>query len=93
MGIIQCALGMGLANVLYECDYPMCPVNGASQCALGMGLDNVPWELPWEWDLSNVPWEWDYPMCSVKELANVLCKWDYPMYPGNGTIKCVLERN
>ena len=41
---------MGLANVLYECDYPMCPVNGASQCALGMGLDNVPWEL-------------DYPMC------------------------------
>ena len=50
------------------------------QCALGMGL-------------SNVPWEWDYAMCSGKEQANVLRKWDYPMYPGNGTIKCVLERN
>ena len=58
----------------------MCPGNGTSQCALGIGQ-------------SNVPWEWDYPMCSGKELANVLCKWDYPMYPGNGTIKCVLERN
>ena len=34
---IQCALGMGLANV---------PGNGTSQCALGMGLAN----LPWEWD-------------------------------------------
>ena len=36
-GTIQCALGMGLANVLYEWDYPMTP---------GMGLANV----PWEWD-------------------------------------------
>ena len=43
---------MGLANVLYEWDYSMCPGNGASQCALGMGL-------------ANVPWEWDYPMCPV----------------------------
>ena len=43
---IQCALGMGLANVLYEWDYPMCPGNGASQCAQGMGLSNV----HWEWD-------------------------------------------
>ena len=42
---------MGLANVLYEWDYPMCRGNGASQCALGMGL-------------VNVPWEWDYPMCT-----------------------------
>ena len=42
---------MGLANVLYELDYPMCRGNGASQCALGMGL-------------VNVPWEWDYPMCT-----------------------------
>ena len=58
----------------------MCSVNGTSQCALGIGL-------------SNVLWEWDYAMCSGKELANVLCKWDYPMYPWNGTIKCVLERN
>ena len=58
----------------------MCPVNGANDCALGMGL-------------SNVPREWDYPMRSGKELANVLSKWDYPMCPGNGTIKCVLERN
>ena len=36
-GTIQCALGMGLANVLYEWDYPI---------ALGIGLANV----PWEWD-------------------------------------------
>ena len=44
---IQCALGMGLANVLCEWDYPMCPMgmgNGASQCALGMGLASVPCE-------------------------------------------------
>ena len=41
-GTIQCALGMELANVLYEWDYPMCPGNWASQCTLGMGLANVP---------------------------------------------------
>ena len=40
----QCSLGMELANVLYEWDYPMCPWNGASHCALGMGIANVPWE-------------------------------------------------
>ena len=43
-GTIQCALGMGLANVLCEWDYRMCPVNGTIQCAQGMGLANVPWE-------------------------------------------------
>ena len=37
---------MGLANVPWEWDYPMCPGNGANQYALGMGLSNV----PWEWD-------------------------------------------
>ena len=36
-GTIQCALGMGLANV---------PWKGTSQCAPGMGLSNV----PCEWD-------------------------------------------
>jgi len=41
-GTIQCALGMGLDNVLYKWDYPMCPGNEASKCALGMGLANVP---------------------------------------------------
>ena len=41
---IQCALGMGLANLPWEWDYPMYPGNGTSQCALGMGLSNVPWE-------------------------------------------------
>ena len=45
-GTIQCALGMGLANVLYELDYPIFPGNGTSQCALGMGLSNE----PREWD-------------------------------------------
>ena len=35
-GSIQCALGMGLGNVLW---------NGTIQCALGMGLANVHWEL------------------------------------------------
>ena len=45
-GTILCALGMGLANVPWEWDYPMCPGNGTSQRALGMELAN----LPWEWD-------------------------------------------
>ena len=33
-GTIQCAMGMGLANVHWEGDYAMCPVNGANQYAL-----------------------------------------------------------
>ena len=37
---------IGLVNVHWEWDYPMCPGNGTSQCALGMGLAYV----PWEWD-------------------------------------------
>ena len=37
----QCALGMGLANVPWDWDYPMCPGNETSQCSLGMGLANV----------------------------------------------------
>ena len=45
-GTIQCALGMRLANVPWEWDYPICPGNESIQCALGMGLAN----LPWEWD-------------------------------------------
>ena len=49
---------MGLVNVLFELDYPMCSGNGTIQCALEMGL-------------SNVPWEWDYPMYAGKKLANV----------------------
>ena len=40
----QCALRMGLANVPWEWDYPMCLGNGTIQCALGMGLVNVHWE-------------------------------------------------
>ena len=50
---------MGLANVLYEFDYPMSPGNGASQCALGMGLANVKKRM----GLTNMLCEWDYPMC------------------------------
>ena len=45
-GTRQCVQGMGLANVPWEWDYPMCPGNGANKYALGMGLSNV----PWEWD-------------------------------------------
>ena len=41
---------MGLANVPWEVDYPMCPGNGTSQCAQIMGL-------------TNMLCEWDYPMC------------------------------
>ena len=37
---------MGLANVPWECDYPMCTGNKTIQCTLGIGLANV----PWEWD-------------------------------------------
>ena len=54
---------MGLSNVPWEWDYPMCQGNGTSQCALGLGL-------------SNVPWEWDYPMYAGKKLANVPWEWD-----------------
>ena len=59
---IQCSLGMGLANVPWEWDYPMSPGNGTSKCAMGM-------------ELSNVSWEWDYPMYAEKELANVPREW------------------
>ena len=45
-GTSQCVLGMGLANLPWEWDYPMCLGNGTFQCALGMGPANV----PWEWD-------------------------------------------
>ena len=41
-GASQCALGMGLANVPWEWDYPMFPGNWTGQCAQGMGLANVP---------------------------------------------------
>ena len=40
-GTSQSALGIGLANVPWEWDYPICPGNGTSKCALGMGLSNV----------------------------------------------------
>ena len=43
-GIIQCGLGMRVANVPWEWDYPLCPWNETSQCALGMGLSNLHWE-------------------------------------------------
>ena len=33
---------MGLSNVPWEWDYPMCPGNGTRQCALGMGLAYSP---------------------------------------------------
>ena len=49
-GTIQCAVGMGLANVPSEWGKPISSVNGTIQCALGMGL-------------ANVLYEWDYPMC------------------------------
>ena len=52
---------MGLVNVLFELDYPMCPGNRASQCALGMELANVPWDGTIQCALGmglvNVPWE------------------------------------
>ena len=44
-GTIQCALGMELANVHWEGDYPKCPGNETSQCSLGMGLAYVLYEL------------------------------------------------
>ena len=34
-------LGMGLPNVPWEWDYPMCPGNETIQCAPGMGLAYV----------------------------------------------------
>ena len=35
---------MGLSNVPWEWDYPMCDGNGIIQCTLGMELANVPCE-------------------------------------------------
>ena len=49
-GTNKCALGMGLANVPWEGDYPMCLGNATSQCAHRMGL-------------TNMLCEWDNPMC------------------------------
>ena len=46
-GSIQCALGMGLANVQYT-------GKGTIQYALGMELANV----PWEWDYPMCPGNW-----------------------------------
>ena len=42
---------MGLANVPWEWDEPMCPGNGTSQCALEMGLANMPCE--WDYRIST----------------------------------------
>ena len=41
---IQCALGMGLANLPWKWDKKMCPENETIQCALEKGLANVTWE-------------------------------------------------
>ena len=63
---------MGLANVPWEWDYPMCTGNGTSQCDLGMRLAISPGngtiQCALGLGLTNVHWEGDYPMC-----------------PGNGT--------
>ena len=54
---------MGLANVLYEWDYAMCPGNGTSQCALGMNYPRCPGKGTSQSALGKglayVPWEWD----------------------------------
>ena len=47
---------MGLANVPWEWDYPMCPGNGTSLYALRIRL-------------CNVLWEWDYPMWPGNETS------------------------
>ena len=65
---------MGLANVPWEGDYPMCPGNGTSQCAQRMGLTNM---LCIQCALGM-------------GLANVLNEWDYPMCPGNGASQSAL---
>ena len=66
---------MGLANVPWEWDYPMCTGNGTSQCAQGMRRANSPGngtiQCALGLGLTNVHWEGDYPMC-----------------PGNGTSQC-----
>ena len=54
---------MGLSNVPWEWDYPMCPGNETSQCALGMGLTmslgNGTIQCALGMRVSNVLWEWD----------------------------------
>ena len=68
---------MGLVNVLFEWDYPMCPGNRASQCALGMGL-------------ANVPWEWDYPMCPGNGTSQCAQGMRLSNVPVNRTSQCAL---
>ena len=46
---------MGLANVPWEWDYPMCTGNGTSICALKIGTSQCALRM----GVSNVPWEWD----------------------------------
>ena len=86
---------MGLANVPWEGDYPMCPGNGTIKCALGLRLAYVCGEETSQcalgMRLANVPWEWDYPICPGNErLANVHWELDYQICPGNESIQCVL---
>ena len=55
---------MGLVDVHWKWDNPMCPGNGTSQCALGMRLSYVPFgmglaNVPFGMGLANVPWERD----------------------------------
>ena len=49
-GTIQCALGMGLANVPWEKGLSNVPWEWDCQCAQRIGL-------------TNMLCEWDYPMC------------------------------
>ena len=62
-GTIQCALGMGLANVPWESDNPMCHGNKTIQCTLGMRLANVTGngtsQCALGMGLANLPWEWN----------------------------------
>ena len=68
---------MGLSNVPWEWDYPMCPGNKTIQCTLGMGLANVPGN--------------GTSQCALgMGLANMLCEKGYPMCTGNGTSLCAL---
>ena len=78
-GTSQCAQGMGLANVPWEWDYPMCPGNGTNVpmgLSLGMGLANVPWEWDYPMGLANVPLNGTIQCALGMGLSNVPWEWD-----------------
>ena len=77
---------MGLANVPWEWDYPMCPENKTIQCTLGMGLANVPGNTL----IPRAHWIVPFPglIGESHSQGTLPLEWDYQICLGNGTSQC-----